>query len=69
MSPFRGGALSVAAIPLPFDMLRRADALIAALATEGLKQGLTHASRSLVLKRAIAEGLTVLEAKHSRPSR
>jgi hypothetical protein len=51
-------------IRVPVDVLRRADALIAPLVAEGIKHGQTHASRSLVIKAAIEEGLKVLEARH-----
>jgi hypothetical protein len=63
MKPASDAALS---IRIPVEFLRRADALIPAVAAEGIKQGQTHASRSLVIKRAIDEGLKVLEQKYER---
>ncbi|HSP97462.1 MAG TPA: hypothetical protein VL049_09510 [Candidatus Dormibacteraeota bacterium] len=52
---------------MPTDIIRRADALIPALAAEGIKSGETRASRSLVIKAAIMEGLKVLEQRHGKP--
>jgi hypothetical protein len=66
MKPASDAALS---IRVPLEYLRRADALIPMIATEGLARGQTHASRSLVIKQAIDEGLKVMEARAARKSR
>ena len=50
------------------DVAKRADALIAPLAKEYAPQGFTRVTRSVVLKRALEEGLRVLEQRY-RPSR
>lgn len=55
-------------IRLPTDIIKRADALVAALATEAAAQGITRVGRSVVIKRALLEGLQVLEQRY-RPSR
>jgi hypothetical protein len=57
--------ISVRATP---DIAKRADALIAAIARESAPQGFARATRSVVLKRALEEGLRVLEERY-RPSR
>lgn len=55
-------------IRLPTDIIKRADALVAALAREAADQGITRVGRSVVIKRALLEGLRVLEERY-RPSR
>lgn len=55
-------------IRLPTDIIKRADALVDPLAREAAGQGITRAGRSVVMKRALLEGLQVLEARY-RPSR
>jgi hypothetical protein len=60
---------TVLSVRVPADFVRRADALILTVAAEGIKHGQTHASRSLVIKRAIEEGLKVLEGRHGRSGR
>jgi hypothetical protein len=54
---------------VPADLIDRADALIPHLATEAVAQGFTRVSRSVVVKRALAEGLAVLERKYAGRSR
>lgn len=46
------------------DVGKRADALIAAMAAEYAPQGFTRVTRSVVLKRAVEEGLRVLEERY-----
>jgi len=55
-------------IRLPTDIIKRADALVAPLAHEAAAQGITRVGRSVVIKRALLEGLRVLEERY-RPSR
>jgi hypothetical protein len=55
-------------IRLPTDIIKRADALVTAVAEEAALQGITRVGRSVVIKRALLEGLTVLEARY-RPAR
>jgi hypothetical protein len=55
-------------IRLPTDIIKRADALVAPLAHEAAQQGITRVGRSIVIKRALLEGLRVLEDRY-RPSR
>jgi hypothetical protein len=55
-------------VRVPADMVKRLDALIEPLATDAVSQGFTRMSRSLVAKRAMLEGLRVLEERY-RPSR
>jgi hypothetical protein len=47
------------------DVGKRADALIQAIARETAPQGFTRVTRSVVLKRALEEGLRVLEQRYS----
>ena len=54
---------------LPTELLQRADALIPSLATEAVARGETRVSRSIVVKRAIEEGLAVLEGRYLRRGR
>jgi hypothetical protein len=49
------------------DVAKRADAIIAPMATEFAPQGFTRVTRSVVLKRAIEEGLRVLEDRYRPP--
>ena len=51
-------------IRLPTDVVRRADALVAPLADEAAAQGITRVGRSVVIKRALLEGLRVLEERY-----
>src|SRR5215475_13623313 len=44
-------------IRLPTDIIKRADALVAPLAQEAALQGITRVGRSVVIKRALIEGL------------
>ena len=55
-------------IRVPTDIIRRADALVTPLAEEAAGQGITRVGRSVVIKRALLEGLRVLEERY-RPSR
>jgi hypothetical protein len=55
-------------IRLPSDIITRADALVGPLAREAAAQGITRVGRSVVIKRALLEGLRVLEERY-RPSR
>ena len=67
-NPMKEGPSDAAlSIRVPTQMIARADALIPALAAEGIKRGQTHASRSLVIKAALEEGLKVLEQRHGKP--
>jgi len=53
---------------LPTDIIKRADALVTPLAQEAASQGITRVGRSVVIKRALLEGLRILEERY-RPSR
>lgn len=65
--PMKSGPSDAAlSIRVPATIIARADALIPALAAEGIKHGQTHASRSLVIKAALEAGLSVLEQKHGK---
>jgi hypothetical protein len=59
--PASDAALS---LRLPVDMVKRADALIPALAKEAAEQGFTRTTRAVVIKRALLEGLRVLEERY-----
>lgn len=48
------------------DIAKRADALISALVKEAAPTGFTRVTRSIVLKRALLEGLAVLEARYKQ---
>ncbi len=61
-----GASDAALSIRVPAQLLQRADALIPAVAAEGIKRGQTHASRSMVIKAAIEEGLKVLEVRHGK---
>ena len=50
------------------DVWKRADAIMGPMSAEYAPQGFTRVTRSVVLKRALEEGLQVLEARY-RPSR
>ena len=63
--PMSDTALSVR---VPADIVKRLDALIQAVAHDAARQGFTRVSRSVVAKRALFEGLTVLEARY-KPQR
>ena len=60
-------------VRVPADIVKRLDALVQPLAADAVMQGFTRMSRSLVAKRALLEGLRVLEnlpaVKNYRPSR
>jgi hypothetical protein len=51
-------------VRVPADIVKRLEALIHPLAADAMTQGFTRVSRSVVAKRALMEGLTVLEAKY-----
>jgi len=51
-------------IRLPADVIKRADALVPRITDEAVAQGFTRVSRSVVVKRALLEGLRVLEEKY-----
>ena len=51
-------------IRLPTDIIKRADALVAPLEKEAAAQGITRVGRSVVIKRALLEGLRVLEERY-----
>jgi hypothetical protein len=55
-------------IRLPADIIKRADALVPLITDEAMAHGFTRVSRSVVVKRALLEGLRVLEDRY-RPSR
>ena len=63
--PLSDTALSVR---VPADIVKRLDALIQPLVADAMSQGFTRMSRSVVAKRALLEGLRVLEERY-RPSR
>ena len=48
------------------DVAKRADALIKAMVAEYAPQGFTRVTRSVVLKRAVEEGLRLLEERYRR---
>src|SRR5215475_3112476 len=54
-------------VRVPGDIVKRLDALVQPLAADAVAQGFTRMSRSLVAKRALLEGLRVLEERY-RPS-
>jgi hypothetical protein len=55
-------------VRMPADIVKRLDALIQLVAVDAMSQGFTRVSRSVVAKRALLEGLQVLEARY-RPAR
>jgi hypothetical protein len=52
-------------VRVPSEIVKRLDALIQPLASDAVAQGFTRMSRSLVAKRALLEGLRVLEQRYS----
>jgi hypothetical protein len=46
------------------DVAKRADAIITPMAAEFAPQGFTRVTRSVVLKRALEEGLRVIEQRY-----
>lgn len=48
------------------DIAKRADAIIPPMSAEFAPQGFTRVTRSVVMKRALEEGLRVLEERYRR---
>ncbi len=51
-------------VRVPLGIVKRLDALIRPIATDAAMQGVTGITRAAVTKRALLEGLAVLEARY-----